>query len=70
MPGACPFIAHHPDLFVIFLSILLLAYLTFYGAYCLFLYVIDAVNTYNKHHGTGTVCCQEISILGQMINGV
>lgn len=36
----CPFLDQHPDLFVLAVLILLLAYVVYYGLFCLVLYLL------------------------------
>jgi len=36
----CPFLDEHPDLFLLTLSVLFIAYVVYYGLFCLILYLL------------------------------
>lgn len=39
----CPFFEDHPELFLLWLCLLLVSYLIYYGFYCLILYLLDVI---------------------------
>ena len=43
----CPFFEEHPELFIVYIGILFLVYLIYYGLYCLVLYLLSAAERYS-----------------------
>ena len=49
MRDFCPFISQHPDLFVLFVVVLSLAYLIYYVIFCLLLHILAFLHQCSKH---------------------